>query len=86
MRDREWINMQQLTDPHFSQTAAQNFLDAVPEKIKVALAAYAAELDYPVEAVIEMAIAGFLDEDALTFADCKPMTSGGKLKMLDSSG
>ena len=48
--------------------------------------AYAEELEYPVEAVIEMAIAGFLDENALSFTDCKPMTSGGKLKMLDPTG
>jgi hypothetical protein len=77
--------MQQVTDPHLSPTAAQVFLESVPEKIKLALAAYAAELEYPVEAVIEMAIAGFLDEDSLTFTDCKPMTPQGKLKMLDPS-
>jgi hypothetical protein len=77
--------MQQLTHQPLSSATAQSFLEAVPEKIKTALTAYAAELDYPVEAVIEMAIAGFLDEDALTFADCQPMTSNGKLKMLDSA-
>jgi len=31
-----------------------------------------AEIDYPVEAIIETAIASFLDTDALSFADCKP--------------
>jgi hypothetical protein len=75
--------MQQITDLHLSSAAAQAFLEAVPEKIKLALSAYAAELGYPIEAVIEMAIAGFLDEDSLTFTDCRPMTSQGKLKMLD---
>ena len=78
--------MPQLTEPHLSPTASQTFLNAVPEKIRLALMAYAEELEYPVEAVIEMAIAGFLDENALSFTDCKPMTSGGKLKMLDPTG
>ena len=75
--------MQQLTDQHLSATAAQSFLDAIPGRIKSALIAYATELEYPVEAVIEMAIASFLDEDALSFLDCKPMTARGSLKMLD---
>jgi hypothetical protein len=44
----------------------------LPEKIKAALIARAAEIDYPVEAIIEMAIASFLDTEALGFADCKP--------------
>jgi hypothetical protein len=29
-------------------------------------------MNYPVWAVIEMAIAGYLDEEALSFVDCKP--------------
>ena len=76
--------MQQLTEQHLSPAAIQTLLMAVPEKIRIALIAYAEELEYPVEAVIEMAIAGLLDEDAITFADCKPMTANGKLKTLDS--
>jgi hypothetical protein len=32
----------------------------------------AKEIDYPVEAVLEMAIAGFLDGESLSFMDCKP--------------
>ncbi len=39
--------MQQLTAPHLSNTAAQTLLNTVPEKIKLALTAYAAELEYP---------------------------------------
>ena len=77
--------MQQLTAPHLSNAAAQVLLNTVPEKIKLALTAYAAELEYPIEAVIEMAIAGFLDEDAISFIDCQPMSTNGKLKMLDSN-
>ena len=55
--------MQQLTAPHLSNTAAQALLNTIPEKIKLALTAYAAELEYPIEAVIEMAIAGFWDDE-----------------------
>jgi hypothetical protein len=59
---------------HLSQAAAHAFLDALPEKIKGALITYAEEIDYPVEAVLEIAIAGFLDPDSISFADCQPMT------------
>lgn len=47
-------------------------LRQLPERIRVALIARSAEIDYPVEAVVEMAIASFLDSEALGFADCKP--------------
>ncbi|BAZ87189.1 MULTISPECIES: hypothetical protein [Nostocales] len=55
-----------------SATDAKIILERLPEKIKAALIARAAEIDYPVEAIIEMAIASFLDTEALGFADCKP--------------
>jgi hypothetical protein len=55
-----------------SATDAKIILERLPEKIRVALIARAAEIDYPVEAIIEMAIASFLDTEALGFADCKP--------------
>ncbi|MBD2329682.1 hypothetical protein [Alkalinema sp. FACHB-956] len=69
--------MQNTHTDHFSATAAQTVLEAVPEKIKAALIAYAAEMDYPIEAVIEMAIASFLDEDAVSFTDCRPLVAFG---------
>ena len=59
---------------HLSPTAAHAFLDALPEKIQRALITYAEEIDYPVEAVLEIAIAGFLDPDSISFVDCKPMS------------
>lgn len=34
--------------------------------------ARATEIEYPIESVVEMAIASFLDAEALGFADCKP--------------
>jgi hypothetical protein len=47
-------------------------LERLPERIRDALIERASEIEYPVEAVIEMAIASFLDTEALGFADCKP--------------
>lgn len=55
-----------------SSVAAQTILEQLPERIKNAVIDRAAEIDYPVEAVIEMAIAGYLDPHAIGFADCKP--------------
>ncbi|MGC8714256.1 MAG: hypothetical protein ACP5RH_17860 [Leptodesmis sp.] len=55
-----------------SPTAGQIILEQLPERIKNALIARAAEIDYPVEAVLEMAIAGYLDPHAIGFVDCKP--------------
>jgi hypothetical protein len=43
----------------------------------VAIRAYAEEMDYPIESVIEIAIASFLDEDAVSFADCNPLAAIG---------
>jgi hypothetical protein len=55
-----------------SATAGQIILEQLPDRIKYAIVARAAEIDYPVEAVIEMAIAGYLDPHAIGFVDCKP--------------
>ncbi len=55
-----------------SSCDAEVILERLPERIRSALIARATEIEYPVEAVIEMAIASFLDTEALSFADCKP--------------
>ncbi|MBD2214625.1 hypothetical protein H6G27_32960 [Nostoc linckia FACHB-104] len=47
-------------------------LGRLPERIQASLITRATEIEYPIEAVIEMAIASFLDTEALGFADCKP--------------
>ena len=47
-------------------------LAALPDRIQKALLAHAAETDYPLEMVLEMAIAGFLDSESVTFDDCNP--------------
>ena len=55
-----------------SATDAQAILDRLPTRIKSALLDRATDLEYPIEMVVEMAIASFLDSEALGFADCKP--------------
>jgi hypothetical protein len=56
---------------HLSPVAAKMILAALPDHIQRALLAYGSETEYPIEMVLEMAIAGFLDSEALTFVDCK---------------
>jgi hypothetical protein len=60
------------TTEHLSPVAARMMLAAFPEHIRSAFERRATEIDYPVEAVLEMAIAGFLDGESLSFVDCKP--------------
>jgi hypothetical protein len=51
---------------------AQTILANLPERIRAAFIARAAEINYPVEAVVEIALAGYLDSKAIGFVDCKP--------------
>jgi hypothetical protein len=62
-----------------SQTSASKCLtpesiailvDHLPGHVKSALEERSIELGCPIEAAIEMAIASFLDEEALSFEDC----------------
>jgi hypothetical protein len=64
--------MQAKLQEQLSPTDAEVILGRLPERIRTALIARAAEIEYPIEAVVEMAIASFLDSEALSFADCKP--------------
>ena len=64
--------MQSIQFEQLSPTAVQVILDQLPERIKQAFIDRAIEIDYPVEAVVEMALAGYLDREAIGFADCKP--------------
>ena len=57
---------------HLSPVAARMILAAFPDHIRAAFERRAEDIDYPVEAVLEMAISGFLDQEALTFIDCQP--------------
>jgi hypothetical protein len=64
--------MQTKLQEQLSLVDAEVILERLPERIQTALVARAADIEYPIEAVIEMAIASFLDTEALGFADCEP--------------
>ncbi|MCU0568030.1 MAG: hypothetical protein MUF49_15695 [Oculatellaceae cyanobacterium Prado106] len=57
---------------HLSPQLAEMFLSGLPEHIQAGLKGRAETLNYPIWAVIEMAIAGYLDDEALSFVDCQP--------------
>jgi hypothetical protein len=60
------------TIEHLSPVVARMMLAALPDHISKAFERRAQEIDYPVEAILEMAIAGFLDSESLSFEDCQP--------------
>jgi hypothetical protein len=64
--------MQTQLHEQLSLSDAEVILLRLPERIRTALIDRAAEIEYPIEAVVEMAIASFLDTEALSFIDCKP--------------
>ncbi len=64
--------MKSTTLEQLSAADAQAILEHIPERIRTDLIVRAAEIEYPIEVVVEMAIASFLDSEALGFADCKP--------------
>jgi hypothetical protein len=64
--------MTQATEQHLSPGAAKALLEALPDHVRTGVLLHAEKIDYPVELVLEMAIAGFLDSECLNFADCKP--------------
>jgi hypothetical protein len=66
------MQTQPVTTEHLSPELANLFLEGLPEKIRSALESRATAMNYPVWAVVEMAIAGYLDEEALSFVDCQP--------------
>ncbi|WP_414619116.1 hypothetical protein [Calothrix sp. CCY 0018] len=64
--------MQAKLQEQLTSADAEVILETLPKRIQEALIARANKIEYPIEAVIEMAIASFLDTEALGFADCKP--------------
>jgi hypothetical protein len=64
--------MQTQLHEQLSLSDAEVILVRLPERIRTALIDRAAKIEYPIEAVVEMAIASFLDTEALGFVDCKP--------------
>ena len=72
------INPQERLSPE----AAQRMLDELPTWVVTALKRRSAEIEYPLEAVVEMAIASFLDEEAIGFSDCLvAQRSSGSLEL-----
>jgi hypothetical protein len=64
---------------HVSHEAAQAFVESLPDRIRQALEKQATTIDYPIEAILEMAntlwseaSVGHLDDDAISFNDCHP--------------
>jgi hypothetical protein len=64
--------MQSKTLEQLTPIAAQTILENLPERIKAAFIDRSAEINFPVEAVVEMALAGYLDSESIGFVDCKP--------------
>lgn len=68
--------MQPTIDPetieHLGPVAARMILVALPNHIRESFERRATDIEYPVEAVLEMALAGFLDSESLSFSDCNP--------------
>jgi hypothetical protein len=55
---------------HLPPEAIHSLVPYLPDYVKVALIQKAAELECSLEAVIEMAIASFLDSESFSFEDC----------------
>ena len=68
--------MQSTSLEQLTPTAAQAILENLPERIRLAFIDRASEINYPVEAVVEMALAGYLDSESIGFVDCKPDRGG----------
>ncbi len=59
-----------VTIQHLPPEAAEQLFHYLPDYVKAALREKAAELECPLEAVVEMALASFLDQEAFSFEDC----------------
>jgi hypothetical protein len=66
------MQTQSIPEQHLSPELANIFFQGLPASIQAGLEARAKTMNYPIWAVIEMAIAGYLDDEALSFVDCKP--------------
>ena len=64
--------MQAKLQEQLSPADAEVILRHLLERIKAALIARAAKIEDPIAVATEMAIASFLDTEALGFVDCKP--------------
>ncbi len=58
------------TIQHLPPEAVHRLLEYAPDYVKEALIEKSTDLDCSLEAVVEMALASFLDEEAFSFEDC----------------
>lgn len=65
--------MQAIELEQLNSIAAQVILEQLPDRIRAAYVEQATRMNYPIEAVLEMALAGYLDGESIGFVDCKPM-------------
>jgi hypothetical protein len=61
---------QQEAHQHLTPEAIAVLIKHLPSYVQSALQEKSAELECPIEATIEMAIASFLDQEAFSFEDC----------------
>ena len=54
------------------QDAIEGWLDVANIRKVIEPADWVVEIEYPIEAIVEMATASFLDVEALGFVDCEP--------------
>lgn len=64
--------MQSTIFEQLTPAAAQVILGQLPERIQKAFIQRATDINYPIEALLEMALAGYLDREAIAFVDCTP--------------
>jgi hypothetical protein len=71
--------MQATLQEQLSLADAEIILGRLPDRIQAALIARAAEIEYPIEAVIEMAIASFQGHRGIRFRRLQTRTRAVKL-------
>jgi hypothetical protein len=55
---------------HLTAASIEQITHDLPDYVKAALLEKSTEMECSLEAVVEMAIASFLDEEAFSFEDC----------------
>jgi hypothetical protein len=61
---------QSIAKKHLTATSIEQITHDLPDYIKAALLEKSIEMECSLEAVVEMAIASFLEEEAFIFEDC----------------
>jgi hypothetical protein len=61
---------QTIATKHLTAASIEQITHDLPDYVKAALLEKSTEMECSLEAVVEMAIASFLDEEAFSFEDC----------------